>query len=283
MQQSAGVLAGLSAELAGVVERVGPSVVRVDDGSRLTASGVVWSADGVIVTSSHGLERDEGVVVELGDGARHPVEVAGRDPDTDLAVLRARVSGLPALSAAPPEAVKVGQLALAIARPGEGGLQATIGIISARFDTESAGEPGYIVNTDAVLYPGFSGGLLANIQGEAVGIANRAFGRGSGVAIGMPVARQVVEALLAHGTVRRGYLGVSTQLVPLPANLRERLSLSQETALLVVQVESGSPAEQGGLLLGDTLLAIDGEPIGDVDDLRRQLRRLPVGQQATVK
>jgi S1-C subfamily serine protease len=281
--QVTGVLAGLSAELAGVVGGAAASVVRVDDGSRFTASGVVWNADGVVVTTSHGVERDEELIVELADGRRGEATLVGRDYDIDLAVLRAPGEGLEAIVPAPIDDVRVGQLALALGRPGAGGLQATIGIVSARLETESSGRPGYLLHTDAVLYPGFSGGPLVDVAGRTVGIVNRMFGRGAGVAIGTPVVAHVVEALLAHGQVRRGYLGISAQPVRLPEALRAPLSLQQERGLLVVQVESGSPAEQAGLLLGDTLLAIDAQALGQVEELRRQLRGLAPGQAVTLR
>lgn len=280
---STGLFAQLSAELAGVIEQVAPSVVRVDDGSRLTATGLIWTADGLVATTSHGVDRDENLSVELGDGTRHTAALVGRDPDTDLALLRITATGLPAVTRAAADSARVGHLVLAIGRPGTAGLQATIGIISARMETERAGTPGYILHTDAVLYPGFSGGALVDASGGVVGLTNLVFGRGQGVAIGTPVVAQVLEALLAHGAVRRGYLGVRTQWVPLPEGLRKKRNLTQEHALLVVQVESGSPAEKGGLLLGDTLLSLDGEPLQDVDQLRRHLRDLQPGQEVRLQ
>jgi S1-C subfamily serine protease len=281
--ESAGLLISLSSELAGVVEQVAPSLVRVDDGSRLTATGIIWSADGVIVTTSHGVERDEGLAIELADGTRHSATVVGRDPDTDLAVLRVAANGLPAAPLAAPDEVKVGHLVLALGRPGNAGLQATIGIISARLDTERNGQLGYILHTDAVLYPGFSGGALVDTSRRVVGLTNLVFGRGHGVAIGAPVVQQVAATLLAHGAVPRGYLGIRTQLVALPEALRKKRNLSQEHALLIVQVESGSPAEQGGLMLGDTLLSLNGEAVQDVDQLRRHLRGLQAGQTVALQ
>jgi S1-C subfamily serine protease len=278
-----GVLASLSSELAGVVERVAPSVVRVEDGSRLTATGIVWSADGVIVTTSHGVERDEDLAIETADGTRHSATLVGRDPGTDLAALRVKATGLPAIPRADPADVKVGHLVLAVGRPGSAGLQATIGIVSARLETERGGQVGYILHTDAVLYPGFSGGPLVDTGGRAVGLNNLMYGRGKGVAIGNPVVAHVADALLAHGRVRRGYLGVRTQLVTLPESLRQSLGLTQERALLVVQAEAGSPAEQGGLLLGDTLLGVNEETIQDADELRQLLRSLEPGQAVTVR
>jgi S1-C subfamily serine protease/DNA-binding NarL/FixJ family response regulator len=280
---SSGLLMSLSSELASAVEHAAASVVRVDDGSRLTASGIIWSADGLILTTSHGVERDEPIAIERGDGTRLNATLVGRDLDTDLAVLRVPVTNLPAAQGADPAQVKVGQLVLALGRPGTAGLQATIGIVSARMDTESNGKLGYILHTDAVLYPGFSGGALVDVSGRVVGITNLMYGRGKGVAIGTPVAQQVAETLLAHGTVPRGYLGVRTQGVALPGELRKKLNLAQERALVVLHVEAGSPAEKSGLMLGDTLLGINGEGVHDGDQLRRQLRRLAPGQTATLQ
>ncbi len=153
-------------------------------------------------------------------------------------------------------------MALALGRPGESGLQATLGIISARQEAQDGDRPEYILHTDAVLYPGFSGGPLVNMHGQIVGLLNLSFGRGMGVALGLPILTHVADALLAGGSVQRGYLGVSTQAVPLPQSLKISLGLTQDHALLVVQVESGGPADTGGLLLGDMLLGIGGGGFG---------------------
>lgn len=275
-------LAALSAELAGVVARVGPSVVRVDDGSRLTATGIVWSEDGVVLTTSHGIERDENIAVVLANGTRLGATVVGRDPETDLAVLRVASGDLTPIAKADPDAAQVGQIILALGRPGEAGLQATLGIISSRQDAQDGGRPEYILHTDATLYPGFSGGPLVNVQGQVVGLTNLGFGRGLGMALGLPILTHVAEALLAGGTVQRGYLGVSTQSAPLPQSLKTSLGLAQEYGLLVVQVESGGPADTAGLQLGDTLMGMDGAALADVDDLRRRLRGLAAGKNVTL-
>lgn len=273
-----GLLEGLSRELAGVVERIAPSVVRVDDGSRLTATGLVWREDGVILTTAHGLERDDALAVERADGTRLEAALVGRDHDTDLAVLRVAATDLPAAPTVGAEEVRVGQLVLALGRPGTLGLQATIGIVSGRQDTQTGGAPEYILSTDAALYPGFSGGPLVDMAGRVVGINNRMFGYGDGVALGVPLVRRVAEALLGRGQVSRGYLGVRTQRVPLPEGLRATLENGPASGLLIVGVESGSAAERGGLLLGDLLLRLNGQPLEDADALRRHLRSLPAGQ-----
>ena len=277
--ETTGLLAGLSAELAGIVEKVGTSVARVDDGTRLTATGVVWTADGLIVTTSHGVERDEDVTIELHDGTRLAATLIGRDPDTDIAALRVQATGLPAIEIAADDAAQAGQIVLALGRPGNTGLHATFGIISARLESQSEGVPETVLHTDAGFYPGFSGGPLVNVAGRMVGLNNLMFGRGRGVSLGAAVVRHVVEGLLAHGKMPRGYLGVRTQAAALPAHLIESLKLSQDGGLLIVQVEPKSPAEQGGLLLGDTLLGVGGRETSDVDNLRYQLRQHHAGQE----
>lgn len=282
-ENESGLLVNLSTALAGVVEQVGPSVVRVDDGSRLTASGVIWSEDGIIVTTSHGVERDENLAIELADGTRHAATLTGRDPDTDLAVLRVNAIGLPAIKQANSADVKVGNLVMALGRPGTLGLQATIGIISAKIESQSQGQDEYILNTDAVLYPGFSGGPLVNVNGEVTGITNLMFGRGTGVALGVPIVSRVIDAIQKHGRVQRGYLGVSTQSVALPAGILKKLDLAQERGLLVVQVESGGPAEQGGVYLGDIIIGLDGQVVQDVDDLRSRLSSMYAGQTVALR
>lgn len=281
-QEVASLLASLSSELAGVVEHVAPAVVRVDDGTRLTATGIIWSADGIVVTTSHGVEQDENLSIELADGTPHPATMIGRDHDTDIALLRAKAQDLPTIEKAVPGEVQVGHLVLALGRPGAAGLQATIGIIGARLESQSNDQPEYVLHTDAVLYPGFSGGPLVNVSGQMVGLNNLMFGRGRGVALGVPTVEHVAQSLLAHGRVQQGYLGIRMQLVALPSNLRQALSLAQERGLLVVQVEPNSPAEQAGLFLGDTLLSLNNRAIEDVDQLRHELRHLGAGQTINV-
>ncbi len=277
--KQATILSDLSAALAGAVEYAGRSVVRVDDGTRLTASGVIWSADGVILSTSHGVEQDEDVAIELGDGSRHAATIVGRDPDTDLAVLKVSASGLPPISRAAADDVNVGHLALALGRPGAGGLQATIGIIGSRIESQTGGQEGYILHTDAVLYPGFSGGPLVDSSGRIVGLNNLIFGRGKGVAIGTPILNHVAGALLAHGRIHRGYLGVRTQSVAVPASL----GLSQHGGALIVQVETGSPAQHSGVFLGDVVLGIDGTAVSDVDELRQILRARQAGDKVALR
>ena len=273
----------LSNDLAALVERLTVSVVRVEDGSRLTATGVVWSHDGIIVTTSHGVERDEDLSVELSDGDIEPAVLIGRDPDTDIAVLRVQSDSLTPIGRSEADTARIGSIVLALARPGRMGLQATLGIVSARTETQSAGRSEYLLHTDADMYPGFSGGPLVDLDGNIVGLTNLMFGRGRGIALGTPIVATITQALLTGGRVQRGYLGVRTQQVSLPDSARDRLEDNQDRALLIAQVEADSPAEAAGLLLGDTLLHFGDAAVRDVETLRRLLRHNAPGAQIALK
>ncbi len=263
-------LTTFSDSLAALVKTSGAALVRVDDGTRLTATGLSWQP-GVIVTTSHGTERDDELFVITHDGTRLPARLIGRDPETDLAALRIDAT-LPTI-AHPTEGFepRLGQLALAVSRPGDYGLVATLGVVASVQPTQTAGTPEYIVSTDADLYPGSSGGALLATDGTLIGLLNRGFGRGLGVALGTPLVARVVAALLEHGRVPRGYLGVRMQHVTLPDALRVTHSLAQESGLLVIHVEPGSAADQAGVLMGDTLISLDGERLDDVAAIRERL------------
>jgi S1-C subfamily serine protease len=276
-------LSELSEALAGAVERAGGSIVRVDARRRQSASGIVWSDDGLVLTADHVLERDEDLAVGLPNGQTVAARIVGRDPGADLALLRAEASGLtPLVQGAAPQ---VGHLALIVARPGAGGLATSIGVVSALGGPARTGRGGQLerfVRTDATFYPGFSGGALVDTRGEMLGLATSGFGRGAGLVIPLETIQRVAAALLSPGRVRRGYLGLSSQPVALPAGLRTAQALDQESGLLVVGVEPGGPAERAGLLIGDLLLALAGQPLGGTEDLRAALGSDSVGQSIAV-
>lgn len=271
MTEASNALSALSSQLADVVEATARSTVRVDDGSRLTATGIVWSGEGLILSTSHGIERDENIWVEMHDGQRLPAALAGRDEDTDLALLRVAGAGLVPIERAPNEESRIGSLALALGRPGEAGLQAALGIITARQESEREGRDEWILHTDARVLPGFSGGPLVSASGGLLGLLNRGFGRG-GVALGLPILEGAVALMLGRGATRRGYLGIGTQAIALPASLRQSAPGHPEHALLIASVQAGSAAESSGLLPGDILLAVDGAPTPDAEELRLRLR-----------
>jgi S1-C subfamily serine protease len=279
----ANVLSELSEGLAQTVAAAGKSVVRVEGRRRLPASGFAWEVEGVIATANHVLESDDEIEVGLADGQSVQATLVGRDPSTDLAVLRAETPGLSPPGWAEPDGVRVGNIALALGRPGRY-VQATLGIVSALGDgwrTRAGGKIDRYLQTDVVMYPGFSGGPLVDASGRVIGLNTSALLRGVTVSIPLPTIRRVVETLLAHGRVRRGYLGVGAQVVPLPDAVDK--GLDQETGLLLVSVEPDSPAQRGGLMLGDTIVSLNGQPVRHLDDLLSLLSGESVGTSAPVR
>jgi S1-C subfamily serine protease len=280
-----GRLAALSDDLAAAVERAGHAVVTVDARRGLPATGIVWPGDGIVVTADHVVERDEDIAVILPDERRVPAQVAGRDPGSDLAVLRLTGAAPAPATLAPAAATKVGHLVLALGRPAGGTLMASFGIISAlggRWRTARGGTLDGYVRADLALYPGFSGGPLVDMQGRVVGLNSWHLARGEALALPAALAHDIVQLLLTQGRIRRAYLGVTSQPVALPSAMRQQLGLQQESALMVLGVEPGSPAEQGGLLLGDLLLALGGQPVTDAEDLRQALGPAAAGQPTTL-
>ena len=270
-----------SEAMAEVVRTAGEAVVQVNARRRLPASGVVWSAEGVIVTAHHVIKSST-ISVTLADGTTLGTQLVGRDATTDLAVLRVDAGELP-VAQWDDGKMAVGNLVLALARPGRS-VQATVGIVSALGDAWRTGAGGQIdryLQTDVLMYPGFSGGALVDAEGHTLGINSSALVRGTSIAVPATTVQRVVEALLAHGRVQRGYLGVSTQAVRLPENVREEVG--QETGLLVVAVEAESPAGEAGLVLGDTIVSLDGQPVRSHDDLVALLGGDRVGQKAPLR
>ena len=278
----AGTLSEISDALAETVAVVGKSVVRVEGRGRLPASGFAWS-DGVIVTAHHVLERDEKIKIGLPDGTTVEATLAGRDPTTDLAVLRVSADGLAPVATTEPDAVRVGNMVLALGRPGQG-VQATLGIVSALGDswrTRAGGQIDRYLQTDLVMYPGFSGGPLVDVSGNVVGLNTSALLRGVTTSVPVPTVREVVETLLAHGQIARGYLGIGAQVVRLPDGLEPKID--QETGLLVTSVDPDSPAQQGGVVLGDAIMELGGNAVRHIDDLLALLTGDSVGTAVPVR
>jgi S1-C subfamily serine protease len=276
-------LSELSDALAEAVEAAGQSIVRVEARRRLPASGIVWSADGTIITAQHVVQQEDNIAVGLPDGQVVSATLVGRDPTTDLAVLQAEATGLKPGAWTEPASLQVGHLVLALGRPGRT-VQATLGIVSAlgeSWRTAAGGRVDRYLQTDVVMYPGFSGGPLVDVSGQVLGLNTSALLRGVSLTVPVPTLRRVVDALLTNGRVRRGYLGVATQPVRLPANLAKQIG--QETGLLLVQVEPGGPAELGGLFLGDTIVALDGERVSHHDALLALLSGDRVGEAVSVR
>ena len=270
----------LSTQMADAVAAVAPSVVQVH-GRRRPASGLVHS-DGVVVTTIRTLGREDGLHVRRDDGQRFDAELVGWDPTTNLAVLR--VAGLAAPAIAPAvAAARVGHLALAVARSWSNAVTASAGIVSVIGGPLPTGRHraiDQVIRTSAPMHDGFAGGAFVDTSGGLLGIATAASIRGLGVVIPTAIAWKTVGTVLAHGRMKRGYLGIAGQPVSLPENQRVE---GRADAVLVVGVTDGSPAATGGVLVGDLLVATDGHPVESPQDLMDRLLDTPIGHALSLR
>jgi len=276
------ILMSLSDSLAQTVATMGPSIVRVEGRRRMAASGIAWSDDGLVLTANHVVRHQNDLAVGLPDGQRVTADLVGRDPGTDLALIKAKEGSITPVSRVETN-IQVGHLVLALGRPGHT-VQATLGIVSALGDSWRTGAGGQIdryLQTDVVMYPGFSGGPLVNASGQLLGLNSSGLLRGVSLAIPVNTLESVAATLLAHGRMRRGYLGVSTQPARLPAGIATEID--QETGLLIVSVETGSPAGDAGLVMGDAIIGLDGEAVRHHDDLLVLLGGDRVGKKVSVQ
>lgn len=271
----------LSDLIAAAAETAGRAVVRVEGRRRGPSSGIAWSADGVIVAAHHNVEWDEDVTVGVHDGSTVPVNVVGRDATTDVVVLRGPATGLatPEWSGETP---KVGHLVVGLTRPGRT-VRASLGVAHAIGDewrTAAGGRVDRYIQSDLGMSPGFSGGLLADLRGRALGMNNAGLLRGTSLALPPVTLRRVVESLLAHGQIRRGFIGIGTIPVRLPVALEK--TTGQGAGLLVTSVQEDSGAGRAGLLLGDVLLTAGGRPLSGPADLLPLLEEDRIGQSVPV-
>jgi serine protease Do len=273
-------LAAISDDLAGAVERTAPFVVAVNGRGRIPSSGVIWRP-GVVVTAEHSLKRDDDLSVVLPDGRKVAATLAGRDPGTDLAALKVdEAAATP--SVAPEGSVKTGNLALVVARSPDLGANATMGVISAvggPYSTWRGGRLDQYIRLDASLYPGSSGAAVVDVAGRVLGIATSALSRVAGVAIPAATIDRVAGELLAKGRIPRGYLGLGLQPVGLPEHLINKLKLGTSAGLIVLTAESGGPAERAGVLVGDILVALQGQNVEDLQTLHSVLAGDTVGKK----
>lgn len=284
MTREPGAAEALSYLLADAVERAAAWTVRVVARRRLGATGVAWNAEGVVVTADHVIESEDEVVIGLPDGSTTAAQVVGRDPGTDLAVLRIEAASLPAADRTPEGSTRVGQLALGLGRPGSS-IQASLGVVSAiggQWRTRRGRQIEGFVRSDVTFFPGFSGGPLIDAAGRLIGINTSRFGPSQGIAIPVAAASRVVDILLSKGRISRAYVGIGSQPVALPAALASKVG-SQESGLLIVSVEPSSPADSAGVLVGDILVGLGDAAISDAADLQAQLGPERVGEAATLR
>jgi len=266
------VLVELSDALADAAELAGKSTVLVNARRRMPASGILFSSD-LVLTAEHVVEKDEDIKVVLADGSEVSAKIAGRDAGTDLAILKLeRAAGTVAEVTKSP--ARLGQIALALARPSRDGIEASLGTVSAiagPVRTQRGGMLERYIRTDSISYPGFSGGPLVAADGTILGLNTSGLSNGPAITIPADIAWNVAETLAKHGQIKRGYLGIRSQTVDVPNASQDALKRKQATGLLVVSVEKDSPASKGGLIVGDILLAVAGNPVLHHDELFARL------------
>ena len=276
------ILVELSNAMAAATEKVGESTVMVNARRRIPATGITYAKD-LILTANHVVERDEDITVTLSDGKEISATLVGRDQGTDLALLRLKSS-----SANPAERTpdaKVGQIVLALGRPSDVGIEASLGVVSAvggpihtRF-----GVIDKYIRTDTTPFPGFSGGPLADAEGRVIGLNTSGFGHGAALTIPADLVWRVAEQIAKHGSVQRGYLGVRSQGVEIAETVQKTLKREQATALLLVGIEAKSPAEAASLIVGDIIVAIDNRPVHNHEEMLVSLSGERIGKSTPIE
>jgi S1-C subfamily serine protease len=284
-----------SRAVIGAVEKISPAVVNIEVHQSVRSrrraepqerhgggSGFVFTPDGLILTNSHVVHDASRIEVTVADGRRFPARIIGDDPATDLAVIQIDGSGLTAVGLGDSQALRVGQLVIAIGNPY--GFQSTVtaGVVSAlgrSLRSYSGRLIEDVIQTDASLNPGNSGGPLVASDGRVVGVNTATILPAQGLcfAIGINTAKFVASRLLRDGRIRRSYIGVSAQTVPIHRRLVRYYELLKETGVVVLSTEPNSPAQRAGLREGDVIIALEGQPVAGVDDLHRLLTEVRVG------
>jgi S1-C subfamily serine protease len=273
-----------------VAERLRPAVVNLRSGRGRregSGSGVLFTPDGFLLTNHHVVQGADRVRVRLGDGQELPGRVVGADPWTDLAVVQAEAGALPHAELGDSAALRVGQLVVAIGSPFGFESTVTAGVVSALGRTLRS-ITGHLVDnviqTDAALNPGNSGGPLVDARGRVIGVNTAIIAPAQGICFAIPInmAKHILPQLMQHGKVVRGYLGLHARNVPVSPALARRYNLTTTGGVEVLAVEEGAPADQAGLEEEDVIVALDEQPTTTVDDLHKLLTTLPVGLPATV-
>ena len=275
----------LSNALAQVTERAAASAVAVHTEARGSSSGVIWRA-GVIVTAEHALSRDEEIHLTLPGGRVATATLVGRDPSTDLAVLNCAEAGPAPAELGGVDSLKPGCLMLVVGRTRASGPVAALGVVSLvaperRTWTGASLAP--YVRLDVGLQPTAAGGAVVSVDGKIAGIVTPRFGRFGATAIPATIVNRVVDTLLEKGRIPQGYLGMGLQPVRLPDSLRESLQRREKTAIIVLEVEPGSPAQKAGILIGDILLTLAGHPVAHLEDVQSQLHAENIGKPLAAK
>jgi|CZKS01.1.fsa_nt_gi S1-C subfamily serine protease len=278
-------LQNLSNELAGAVERAAAGVVAVHARPRINSSGIVWRQN-LILTSSEGVRFEEGIKVVFADGRRTEARLRGTDPSTDLALLETDTGSIPPIEFASDDHLKTGQLVLAVGRTAATGPIASFGIISGvsgEWKSWRSGKLDPFVRLDLSVYPTSSGGAAVDSSGGLIGLVSTGLSRTSVLAVTRRTVDRVAQKLLDHGYVGRGFLGVALQPVALPRDLKEKLKLDQDTAIMLLGIEPNGPAASAGLLMGDILLQAGSSVISDAETLATLLDHATIGESLNLR
>jgi S1-C subfamily serine protease len=293
------LLDAYSQAVVSAAEKVSPSVAKIEVTQNARArngqsrerrgggSGFVFTPDGLVLTNSHVVHDATRIEVSLADGRHFPAHLIGDDPATDLAVIRVDAPSLTAVPLGDSQKLRVGQLAIAIGNPYGFQYTVTAGVVSAlgrSLRSYSGRLIEDVIQTDASLNPGNSGGPLVSSDGQVIGVNTATIMGAQGLcfAIGINTAKFVASRLLTQGRIRRAYIGVEAQTVPLHRRIVRFYDLPKETGVIVTAVESGSPAQRAGLREGDVIIAFNGQPASGVDDLHRLLTDAQVSATASV-
>jgi S1-C subfamily serine protease len=274
----------LSEHLASTVEQSGRSIVAIHARARFNSSGVHWSP-GVVVTADHTIQKDDDVRVSTPDGATLTAELAGRDPSTDLAVLRVKDLNIPVATKAGGSGLKPGNTILVVGRFKES-VSAAFGVLSSvsgPSQTWRGGRLDQVLRLDVALHAGAAGGAVVDASGQLIGIATPALSRVAVFAIPVATVDRVTEKLLAHGRIPRGYLGVGLQPIAIPEHLKTKLSLPTSSGLIAVSVDADAPAGQAGILIGDILLELAGRATHRPENVQEVLDSESIGKKVAAR
>lgn len=271
--------------LADATARAAASTVAVHTEARGSSSGVIWRQE-LIVTAEHALRRDEEIRVTLPDGRAVAATLVGRDPSTDLAVLKCAEATTAVAQIAALESVRAGNLILVVGRTRASGPVAAMGVVSLRAEerrvwTGAALKP--YLRLDVGLEPTAAGAAVVDAESRLIGLATPRFGRFGAVAVPAPLVDRVMGTLLQKGRIPQGYLGVGLQPVRLPDALRESLQRSEKTAAIVLEVEPGGPAHKAGIVIGDILVSLGSQVISHVEEVREHLHGDAIGKPLSLK
>src|SRR5213593_1482483 len=271
---SSAILETVSNAIVNVADKLSPSVVRIGAGRWRGGTGTVWSRDGHIVTSNHVIGDMREVEVGFSDGTKQVAKVVGRDPYSDLALLKVNSNNL-----------KVGQFVLAVANAFGRQPSATSGIVTnPTFSTRrwwGGGGLDKVLVTDARLNPGYSGGPLVDARGRMVGI-NAAYANNRGISVPVNTVKAVIDKLLHDGKIKRAYMGITAETIALPESLSKQSDIGQSAGLIIYGIDSDSAAKKAGLAIGDVVVKLDGKPVETLADLRSVLDDKAIGRHVNI-